>query len=42
MIEYAGQKGPMDWTKQRIHQVIKLRQEALDTARKIWADYLMV
>lgn len=41
-IEYPGQQSPIEWTKQRFYQVIKLRQEALDTARKYWADYLLV
>ncbi|KAK2144058.1 hypothetical protein LSH36_790g01064 [Paralvinella palmiformis] len=39
-IGYTNEEGPCDWTYQRFHNVINLRQEALDAARRVWADYL--
>ncbi|KAK3088467.1 hypothetical protein FSP39_019538 [Pinctada imbricata] len=40
--EYEGEKTPCDWTDERFNKVIALREEALVTARKIWADYLFM
>uniref|UniRef100_A0A672I0X4 procollagen galactosyltransferase n=1 Tax=Salarias fasciatus TaxID=181472 RepID=A0A672I0X4_SALFA len=34
--------GPKHWNNLRYEHVMKLRQAALDTAREIWADYLLV
>ena len=39
---YRDEKGPWDWSKQRFENVISLRQQALQTARERWADYLLV
>ncbi|OWF49716.1 procollagen galactosyltransferase 1-like isoform X2 [Mizuhopecten yessoensis] len=40
--EYADERGPCDWSNERFTNVMKLRQAALDNARKIWADYLFM
>ncbi|XP_033732543.1 procollagen galactosyltransferase 1-like isoform X2 [Pecten maximus] len=40
--EYADERGPCDWSDDRFTNVIKLRQAALDNARKIWADYVFM
>uniref|UniRef100_A0AAR2L8R9 procollagen galactosyltransferase n=1 Tax=Pygocentrus nattereri TaxID=42514 RepID=A0AAR2L8R9_PYGNA len=34
--------GPKNWPNVRYAHVMKLRQAALDSAREMWADYLMV
>lgn len=34
--------GPKHWNNLRYEHVMKLRQAALETAREIWADYLLV
>lgn len=39
---FTDETGPKHWNNQRYEHVIKLRQAALDTAREIWADYLLV
>ena len=33
---------PYEWTNMHYSNVVVLRQEALDKAREVWADYLMV
>lgn len=33
---------PYEWSEQHYKNVVSLRQEALDKAREVWADYLMV
>ncbi|TRY56748.1 hypothetical protein DNTS_004720 [Danionella cerebrum] len=40
--EYHDEEGPKDWTTERYAYVMKLRQAALESAREMWADYLMV
>uniref|UniRef100_A0A8C2ILD8 procollagen galactosyltransferase n=1 Tax=Cyprinus carpio TaxID=7962 RepID=A0A8C2ILD8_CYPCA len=35
-------EGPKDWTNERYAYVMKLRQAALESAREMWADYLMM
>ena len=42
MLGYEDENGSCHWTKKRFENVIALRQKALDTARKKWADYLFV
>lgn len=39
---FADETGPKHWNSLRYEHVMKLRQAALDTAREIWADYLLV
>ena len=39
---YKNQESDMDWTKERHIRMLTLRQEALDNARKKWADYILV
>lgn len=39
---FADEVGPKHWNNLRYEHVMKLRQAALDTAREIWADYLLV
>lgn len=39
---FAEETGPKHWNNLRYEHVMKLRQAALDTAREIWADYLLV
>uniref|UniRef100_A0A3Q2PLH6 Collagen beta(1-O)galactosyltransferase 1 n=1 Tax=Fundulus heteroclitus TaxID=8078 RepID=A0A3Q2PLH6_FUNHE len=38
---YKDEDGPKDWTDLRYEHVMKLRQGALESAREMWADYLM-
>lgn len=40
--EYEDEDGPKHWTDPRYEYVMKLRQAALDTARQMWADYILV
>lgn len=40
--KYHDEEGPKDWTNERYAYVMKLRQAALESAREMWADYLMV
>lgn len=37
---YDNAMGPGEWTETRYRQMMYLRQRALDSARKQWADYL--
>ena len=39
---YENSVGPGEWTETRYRQMMYLRQRALDSARKQWADYLFV
>uniref|UniRef100_A0A1A8M979 procollagen galactosyltransferase n=1 Tax=Nothobranchius pienaari TaxID=704102 RepID=A0A1A8M979_9TELE len=39
---FAEEVGPKHWNNLRYEYVMKLRQAALDTAREIWADYLLM
>lgn len=39
---FTDETGPKHWNNQRYEHVMKLRQAALDAAREIWADYLLV
>uniref|UniRef100_A0A8C4XHK0 Collagen beta(1-O)galactosyltransferase 2b n=1 Tax=Erpetoichthys calabaricus TaxID=27687 RepID=A0A8C4XHK0_ERPCA len=39
---YPDESGPKHWTSSRFKQVMKLRQEALQSARELWADYVLV
>lgn len=36
----GDETGPAHWTPQRFTHVIQLREEALETARQLWADYV--
>ncbi|KAJ4925923.1 hypothetical protein JOQ06_008108 [Pogonophryne albipinna] len=38
---YAGEMGPKHWPNSRYEYVMKLKQSALDFARKRWADYIL-
>ncbi|KAF5289156.1 hypothetical protein FQR65_LT02046 [Abscondita terminalis] len=38
---YDDEIGPAHWSHMRYNNVISLREEALNYARKIWADYLL-
>lgn len=39
---YAGEFGPKHWPNSRYEYVMKLKQAALNFARKRWADYILV
>jgi len=39
---YVGESGPKHWPNSRYEYVMKLKQAALDFARKRWADYILV
>ncbi|XP_026801744.3 procollagen galactosyltransferase 1 [Pangasianodon hypophthalmus] len=39
---YGDEEGPKHWTNHRYAHVMKLRQAALESAREMWADYLLV
>lgn len=38
---YSDSEGPFDWSRKRVNNILRLRQEALNTARVSWVDYLM-
>ncbi|ETE70994.1 Procollagen galactosyltransferase 1, partial [Ophiophagus hannah] len=38
---YSDEEGPKDWSNSRYDYVMKLRQAALQSARDIWADYIL-
>ncbi|XP_067277851.1 procollagen galactosyltransferase 1 [Pseudorasbora parva] len=40
--EYHNEEGPKEWTNERYAYVMKLRQAALESAREMWADYIMM
>ncbi|CAG5120986.1 unnamed protein product, partial [Candidula unifasciata] len=40
--EYEGEFSPCDWTESRFSNIIQLREQALDYAREIWADYIFI
>lgn len=39
---YNDSSGPGEWSEDRYRNMMYLRQRALDSARKQWADYLFV
>lgn len=39
---YAGELGPKHWPNSRYEYVMKLKQAALNFAKKRWADYILV
>ncbi|KAF7690961.1 procollagen galactosyltransferase 1 [Silurus meridionalis] len=39
---YDDEEGPKQWTSDRYAHVMKLHQAALESAREMWADYLLV
>lgn len=39
---YVGEFGPKHWPNGRYEYVMKLKQAALNFARKRWADYILV
>lgn len=39
---FSDEKGIADWSNNRFSHVIKYREEALNYARRIWADYIFV
>ncbi|XP_051627793.1 procollagen galactosyltransferase 1 isoform X1 [Manacus candei] len=38
---YPDEEGPKHWSPSRYEHVMRLRQEALEAARAMWADYLL-
>jgi collagen beta-1,O-galactosyltransferase len=38
---YSDASGPLDWSPKHFQHVIHLRQQALDVARKSWADFFL-
>ncbi|XP_043914578.1 probable inactive glycosyltransferase 25 family member 3 [Protopterus annectens] len=38
---YVGEMGPKHWTKSRYEYLMKLKQAAINYARKKWADYIL-
>lgn len=41
-VGFPQEQGPAHWTVDRFNHVINLRESALNYARSIWADYLLV
>ena len=39
---YEDAEGPNHWSTMRFKRLVDLRQEALDEARRLWADYIFV
>ncbi|XP_012266997.2 glycosyltransferase 25 family member [Athalia rosae] len=39
---FQGEKGIADWTPERFNHVIDLREQALEYARDVWADFLLM
>lgn len=39
---HEDEKGIADWSPKRFEHIIKLREEVLDCAKKIWADFIFV
>jgi collagen beta-1,O-galactosyltransferase len=39
---HIDENGIADWTSSRFEHIIKLREEVLNYARNMWADYLFV
>lgn len=39
---FEDEPGPKHWSNLRYEHVMKLRQAALESAREMWADYLLV
>lgn len=42
LLEFVDERGPHDWSEERFRNMIRLRQDALDAARALQADYLLV
>uniref|UniRef100_A0A8C9U731 Cerebral endothelial cell adhesion molecule n=1 Tax=Scleropages formosus TaxID=113540 RepID=A0A8C9U731_SCLFO len=40
-VSYPGEMGPKHWTNGRYEYIMKLKQAALNFARKRWADYIL-
>lgn len=41
-IKMDDENGPAHWSSSRFNHVITLREEALNYARRIWSDYILV
>lgn len=39
---FDDEKGIADWSSSRFSHIIKLREEAMNYARKVWADFIFV
>ena len=39
---HADENGPLHWSEMRFRYMIKLKEEAITAARKMWADYVWV
>ncbi|XP_052789249.1 glycosyltransferase 25 family member-like isoform X2 [Mya arenaria] len=39
---YRGEKSPCDWTLGRFQHVLTVREKALEAARLMWADYILM
>jgi collagen beta-1,O-galactosyltransferase len=39
---FEDERSIADWSSRRFAHVIDLREQALDYARKIWADFILV
>lgn len=39
---HDDEKGIADWSSKRFEHIINLREEVLDYARRIWADFIFV
>lgn len=39
---FEDEKGISDWSNNRFFHVIKLREEALNFGRRVWADFIFV
>lgn len=39
---YFDEEGPGHWTRERFDYIMRSREEALNFARRIWADYTWV
>lgn len=40
--KFPDENGPAHWSVERFKHMINLREEALHTARKVWADFIFV
>ncbi|ESO04768.1 hypothetical protein HELRODRAFT_111764 [Helobdella robusta] len=40
-INYPDAYGPYHWSKKRVSNILRLRQEALNSARNTWTDFLL-
>jgi collagen beta-1,O-galactosyltransferase len=39
---HDDQETPVEWTSKRYQHIMRLKEEAVKVARKIWADYVWV